>query len=113
MANVNYVSFAPKPKYSVSYALTSFKLGYKTFIGSSNFFLYGDAGLVVLSAKNSTTSSRSNLSTWGFGIGGGYSLPLSKNSFVDFSPSLNYNNSYFGRKLSPELNISYRINLHK
>jgi hypothetical protein len=113
MGNINFVSFGPKPKYTVSYALTSFKLGYRTFIGNSNFYLYADAGLVLLSAKNSVTGSRSNSTTWGFGLGGGYSLPVSKNSFIDFSPSMNYNNSYFGRKLSPELNISYRIKLHK
>ena len=114
MANVNYLSFGAKDKYTTSYSLTSFKVGYKTFLNNSNFYLYADAGLVILTAKDVSVPGSGSFTTSGFGLGGGYSLPVTKNSYIDFSPSINLNNaSMFGRRISPELNISYRFNLHK
>lgn len=110
MFNVNYVSFGYKPKYTISYSLTSFKAGYKTFIGN-NFYVYGDAGIVLLSAKDKLSSNPFTSTALGLGAGFGYSYPVTKNSYIDISPSLNFNNSGFGRRLSAEVNISYRINL--
>ena len=114
MGNVSYLSFGAKDKYTMSYSLTSLKVGYKTFLNNSNFYVYADAGLVFLSAKDVSVSRTSHTVTSGFGLGFGYSLPVTKNSYLDISPSLNLNNAaMFGRRLTPEINIGYRINLHK
>lgn len=114
MVNASYVSFAPQPKNTTSYSLTTFKIGYKTFFNHSNFYVYADAGIVVITAKDKLYPNLSTTTTTGLGLGFGYSLPVTKNSYIDISPGLNLNNAaLFGRRLSPELNVSYRINLSK
>lgn len=115
MANFNYLSFGNKPKYTTSYSLTTFKLGYKTFFNNSNFYAYADAGVALISVKdNAVSAGKGQITTSTFGLGLGYSLPVTKNSYLDISPGLNLNNaSYFGRRLTPEINIGYRINLRK
>lgn len=115
MANINYVLFGNKPKYTASYSLTSVKVGYKTFLNNSGFFIYADAGMVLITSKDkSSLYPGKTLTTSGFGLGSGYSIPVIKNSYLDISPSINFNNAaLFGRRLSPEVNISYRINLGK
>ncbi len=116
MANINYVSFGNKPKYTTSYSLTTFKLGYKTFFNNSNFYAYADAGLALISVKDNSLSfpGKSQITTPTFGLGLGNSFPITKNSYLDISPGLNFNNaSSFGRRLTPEINIGYRINLRK
>ena len=112
MANVSYVSFGYKPGYTTSFSLSTFKAGYKTFFNHSNFYVFADAGLVLLTAKEVSKPNSNSLITTGFGLGFGYSLPVTRNSYIDFSPALNVNNAAgFGRRLTPEINISYRINL--
>ena len=115
MANVNYISFGAKEKYTTSYSLTTFKVGYKTFLNNSKFYLYADAGLALISVKDALAlTGKSERITPAFGLGFGYSLPVTKNSYLDISPALNFNNAAsFGRRLTPEINIGYRINLHK
>lgn len=114
MANMNYISYGAKDKYTTSYSLTTFKVGYKTFLNNTKFYVYADAGLVFLFAKDAAISNSIYKTTSGFGLGFGYSVPVTKNSYIDISPSLNLNYTpVVGRRLSGELNISYRINLHK
>lgn len=115
MANFNYVSFGNNPSstlsYSMNYSLTSYKLGYKTFINNSDFYVYGDAGLVRTNSMSKSLSTSANSTRFGLGTGLGYSLKPGK-SYIDISPSLNYTRNAF-RQLSPDLNISYRFDLKR
>ncbi|MEJ7673032.1 MAG: hypothetical protein WKF59_10040 [Chitinophagaceae bacterium] len=55
--------------------------------------MFGDAGIVLISAKDKLYPTPSNTITTGLGLGFGYSLPVTKNSYIDISPSLNFNNA--------------------
>jgi len=77
MANFNYVSFGNNPNstlpYTMNYSLTSYKLGYKTFINNSNFYVYGDAGIVRVNTLSKSLNTSINSTKFGLGTGLGYS----------------------------------------
>jgi hypothetical protein len=68
--------------------LTSYKLGYKTFLNNSNFYVYGEAGLVGVHSTSESLKTSASSTRFGIGSGLGYSLKLGK-SYIDISPSIN------------------------
>ena len=59
-------------------------LGYKSLLGSSQFFLYGDGGLCIAKPTNSKS-----LAGMGLSLGAGYKFRISKSTYVTLSSGYN------------------------
>jgi hypothetical protein len=108
LANINFISYAAKFSGGDAATLTSIKLGYKSYLNSPKFFMYGDGGVVIKSGNTGKTGS-----DLGLGGGLGYSIPTGKSGYIDIIPSFNIVFQSAINRTWLDLHFAYRFNLTK
>ena len=107
-----YVAQFESSEFSNTLSFSGIKLGYRSFLGNTKLFLYGDVGYAHAAGDN-TYSTYSTGTHFALGSGFGYSLPLGQRGHVDVIPSCNISFQNVKNKTWLDFYIAYRFDLNR
>ena len=104
-----YVAQFESSEFSNTLSFSGIKLGYRSFLGNTKLFLYGDVGYAHAAGDNTYTPG----THFALGSGFGYSLPLGQRGHVDVIPSCNISFQNVKNKTWLDFYFAYRYDLNR